>query len=119
LINRRGQRLGDLAADTLVVWEPAEPQPDFAALRADKYNSLREHMSAVVRLRQAISPAQARTIWAAVARRDQFEPEARVRLFADLAAWLRGLAAAPVEASEGVSDEQFVRNVVDVLYVNR
>lgn len=119
LVNRRAQRLGDLAADTLVVWEPAEPQPDFSALRGDKYNSLREHMAVVGRLRQAIAPAEARSIWAAVARRDQFEPEARVRLFADLATYLRGVAAAPAEVAEGVSDEQFVRNVVDVLYVNR
>jgi len=102
LLNKRAQRLGDLAADTLVVWEPAEPQPDFTALRGDKYNSLRAHAPAVARLRQAITPA-----------------EARVRLFADLAAYLRKIAAAPAEAAEGVADEQFVRNVVDVLYVNR
>jgi uncharacterized RDD family membrane protein YckC len=119
LLNKRAQRLGDLAADTLVVWEPAEPQPDFAALRGDKYNSLRAHAPAVARLRQAISPAEARAVWSAVARRDQFDPEARVRLFADLAAYLRKIAAAPAEAAEGVADEQFVRNVVDVLYVNR
>ena len=119
LLNRRAQRLGDLAADTLVVWQPAEPQPDFAALRGDKYNSLRAHAPAVARLRQAISPAEARAVWSAVARRDQFAPEARVRLFADLAAYLRKIAAAPAEAAEGVTDEQFVRNVVDVLYVNR
>jgi uncharacterized RDD family membrane protein YckC len=119
LLNRRAQRLGDLAADTLVVWEPAEPQPDFSALRGDKYNSLREHMAVVGRLRQAVAPAEARAVWAAVARRDQFEPEARVRLFAELAAYLRSVAAAPAEVTEGVSDEQFVRNVVDVLYVNR
>ena len=119
LFNRRAQRLGDLAADTLVVWEPAEPQPDFTALRGDKYNSLREHMAVVVRLRQAVSPAEARAVWAAVARRDQFDSEARVRLFGELAGFLRGVAAAPAEVTEGVSDEQFVRNVVDVLYVNR
>ena len=119
LLNKRAQRLGDLAADTLVVWEPPEPQPDFAALRGDKYNSLREHAPAVARLRQALSPAEARAVWSAVARRDQFEPAARVRLFAELAAYLRKIAAAPAEAAEGVADEQFVRNVVDVLYVNR
>src|SRR5215212_12081702 len=62
LINRRAQRLGDLAADTLVVWEPAEVQPDFSALRGDKYNSLRGHAPAVARLRQAVSPAEARAV---------------------------------------------------------
>lgn len=119
LLNRRGQRLGDLAADTLVVWEPVEPAPDLAALRGEKYNSLREHVGAVARLRQAVSPVEARAVWSAVARRDQFDPEARVRLFAELAADLRKRAAAPADATDGVTDEQFVRNVIDVLYVNR
>jgi len=119
LVNRRSQRLGDLAADTLVVWEPAEPVPDFASLRGEKYNSLRAHVPAVARLRQRVTPAEARAAWSALARRDQFEAEARVRLFAELAGYFRGVAAAPAEVAEGVADEQFVRNVVDVLYVNR
>ncbi len=119
LLSRQAQRLGDLAADTLVVWEPPESQPDFAALRGDKYNSLRAHAPAVARLRQAVTPAAARAVWMAVARRDQFDAEARVQFFADLAAHLRKVAAAPPEVTDGVTDEQFVRNVVDVLYVNR
>jgi uncharacterized RDD family membrane protein YckC len=119
LLNRRAQRLGDLAADTLVVWEPPEPAPDFAALRGDKYNSLRDHVPVVARLRQAITPPEARAVWSAVARREQFEAGARVRLFAELAAHLRKAGAVPAEVAEGVADEQFVREVVEVLYVNR
>jgi len=73
----------------------------------------------VARLRQAITPGEARAVWAAVARRDRFEAGARVRLFAELAAHVRRVAAVPAEVAEGISDEQFVRNVVEVLYVNR
>ncbi|MEY2881978.1 MAG: hypothetical protein RLZZ15_4358 [Verrucomicrobiota bacterium] len=119
LFSARAQRLGDLAADTLVIWEPAEPEPDFAALQGGKYNSLRDHPTAVSRLRHAVSPSEARAAWSALARRDLLEAEARVRLFAELAAHFRAVAAAPTEASEGVADEQFVRNVVDALYVSR
>lgn len=119
LVSARGQRLGDLAADTLVVWEPVEELPDFAALRGEKYNSLRTHGPAMARLRHAVTPAEARAAWSALARRDEFEPGARVRLFGELAAYFRTLAAAPADAAEDVADEQFVRNVVDVLYVNR
>jgi len=119
LLTARAQRLGDLAADTLVIWQPADVTPDFTVLRGDKYNSLRAHSPVVARLRQAVSPSEARAAWSALMRRDELDADARVRLFADLAGHFRGLAAAPAEVAEGVSDEQFVRNVVDVLYVNR
>jgi uncharacterized RDD family membrane protein YckC len=117
LLNSRGQRLGDLAAGTLVIWEPAELRPDFAGLRGEKYNSLRAHSPSVARLRHAVGPAEARAAWTALARRDQFDDVARVRLFHDLAEYFREAARAPDEVTDGVSDEQFVRNVVDVLYV--
>lgn len=119
LASRRGKRLGDLAAGTLVIWEPADPMPDLAALHSEKYNSLRAHTPVVARLRQAVTPAEARAVWQALARRDGLEAEARVRLFGELAEHFRALTPLPPETTEGVSDEQFVRNVIDVLYVNR
>ena len=119
LINRKGQRLGDLVAGTLVVWEPAEIAPNLAMLRGEKYNSLREHPHIVARLRQAVSAREARAAWQALARRGEFEEGERVRLFAELAEHFRAATTFPAEAVEGVSDEQFVRNVVDVLYVSR
>ena len=118
-LNAQGQRLGDLAAGTLVVWEPPEPLPDFSQLRGEKYNSLREHAPAVARLRQAVSPAEARAAWSALARRDELDADARVRLFAELAEHFATVGGVPAEAHEGVSQEQFVRNVVDVLYLTR
>jgi uncharacterized RDD family membrane protein YckC len=119
LINRRAQRLGDLAAGTLVIWDPAEPTPDFAALKTGKYNSLRAHAPVVARLRQAVSPTEARVAWQALARRDRFDDLARVRLFGELAAHFKALTPVPADATDGVSDEQFVRNVVEVLFVDR
>jgi uncharacterized RDD family membrane protein YckC len=119
LMSRRGQRLGDIAAGTLVVWEPVDAAPDLATLSSEKYNSLRAHASVVSRLRHAVTPAEARAAWQALARREELEAEARVRLFAEMAEHFRRLTPVPVEAVDGVSDEQFVRNIVDVLYVTR
>ena len=119
LASRRGQRLGDLAAGTLVIWEPVEPAPDLALLPGEKYNSLRDHAPVIARLRHAVTPAEARIAWRALMRRAQLEPEARVRLFADLAGHFRQVTPVPAEAVDGVSDEQFVRNVVDVLFASR
>ncbi len=119
LLNRRAQRLGDLAAGTLVIWEPAEPVPDLAALRGERFNSLRAHPAAVARLRQSITPAEARVAWQALARRDTLDADARLALFAELAAEFRGRTMVPEELHDGLSDEQFVRNVIDVLYFTR
>ena len=52
----------------------------------------------------------------ALLRRDEFEPLARLQLFADLAAHFRSLVEFPPEAAEQLSDEQYVRNVVEILY---
>ena len=117
LVSRRGQRLGDLAAGTLVVYEAPEPAPDLAALRGEKYNSLRAHPPVVARLRQAVTPMEARVAWQVLARRDRLDAEARLELFAALAGHFRELTPVPEEAVDGVSDEQFVRNVVDVLFL--
>lgn len=116
LASTRGQRLGDLAAATIVVREPVLSAPDWGQLGSVRYNSLREHPHVAARFRQAMTPAEVRVAVQALARRPDLEPEARVALFADIAAHLRGLATLPPEAAEGISDEQLVRNVVDVIY---
>lgn len=116
LISRRGQRLGDLAAGTLVIWEPPVVQPDLSAMPESKYNSLRLQSHIVARLRQAVTPAQAQAAWLALKRRDKLEPAARIELFAEMAAHFKSITRLPDEATDGVSDEQLVRNVVEVLF---
>jgi uncharacterized RDD family membrane protein YckC len=119
VLSRRGQRLGDLAAGTLVIWEPTDAAPDLELLSREKYNSLRDYPAVTARLRHAITPAEGRVAWQALARREEMEAASRVTLFAELAAHFRRSTAVPDEVLAGVSDEQFVRNIVDVLYVNR
>lgn len=119
LLSRRAQRLGDMAAGTLVIWEPAEPLPDLAALKGEKYNSLRGHPPLVARLRQTVTRGEAQAAWQALARRERLDAAARVRLFSELAEHFRKLTPFPAEAVEGVSDEQLVKNIVDVLFMSR
>ena len=115
-LNRRNQRLGDLAAGTVVVRVRRPSQPDVAQLLAGKFNSLRGHPRLEARLRQEVTPAEAAVALRALLRRDELDPAARLKLFADLAAHFRELGSLPEELLEGMSDEQLVRNVVDVLY---
>lgn len=119
LLNSRGQRLGDLVAGTLVVHEPVERAPDAAEIGAQRYNSLRGQAALVARLRRETSPEEARAAWQALARREQIEPTARLALYAELAAHFRKIGRVPDELVDGITDEQQLRNVVDVLYRER
>jgi uncharacterized RDD family membrane protein YckC len=116
LLSPRAQRLGDLASGTVVVQTPRHVEPDLDQLLAGKFNSLRQHPHLAARLRQRVSPEEARLVLQALIRRDEFEPSARVRLFAELASHFRSVVVFPADAVEALPDEQYVRNVVDILF---
>ena len=118
-LNPRGQRLGDIAANTVVIRNPRVAEPDLDQLLAGKYNSLRQYPHLAARLRQRISPAEAGVALQALLRREEFDPAARVELFGELAGHFRARVEFPAEATDGVADEQYLRNVVDVLYRTR
>ncbi|MBS0659209.1 MAG: RDD family protein [Verrucomicrobia bacterium] len=117
LASRRCQRLGDLAAGTIVVrLEPSEA-PDLSRLGLEsKFNTLREHPLVTARLRQQVDPATANTALRALLRRDQLEPTARLEVFAALAEHFRSLVKLPEEIATDLSDEALVRAVVDVVF---
>src|SRR6185369_9650732 len=94
-------------------------QPDLDQLLAGKYNSLRQYPHLTARLRQRVSPGEAAVALQALLRRDEFEPVARIELFAELAAHFRAKVDFPAEALDGITDEQYIRNVADVIYRTR
>ncbi|MDB6155287.1 MAG: domain containing protein [Chthoniobacteraceae bacterium] len=116
LLSPRAQRLGDLAAGTIVIHQPRHRQPDLDQLLAGKFNSLREHPHLAARLRQRATAEEARLVLQALVRRDEFEPAARVILFSELAEHFKTLVTFPAEVTDSMPDEQFIRNVVDVLF---
>ena len=116
LLNRKAQRLGDIAANTIVVRFPKAEQPDLDQILAGKYNSLREHPHLAARLRQRVNATEAGLALQAVLRRDSLDPAARVDLFAQMRAYFKAKVAFPPEADDAIADEQYVRNVVDLLY---
>jgi uncharacterized RDD family membrane protein YckC len=118
-LNSKCQRLGDIAANTIVIRNPRVAEPDLEKLLSHKYNSLRAHPHLAARLRQQVTPAEADVVLQALLRRDEFEPVARVELFAELASHFQTKVEFPAEATDGVADEQYLRNVVDLLYRSR
>jgi hypothetical protein len=49
-------------------------------------------------------------------RRDELQPAARLALFREFADYFRSLVPYPIEVSEQLSNEQYVRNAIDVLF---
>ncbi len=113
------QRLGDLAADTVVVRTEPPVAPDLTQLATGKYNTLRDHPVLAARLRQRVPPAEAGLALQALLRRNGLDPDARVELFGRLAARFRQAGPLPEELTFDLTDEQLVRNVVDVLFQAR
>jgi uncharacterized RDD family membrane protein YckC len=116
LISARAQRLGDLAANTIVVRIPRIGRPDLDQVVAGKYNSFREYPHLAARLRQRVSPDEARLALQALLRRGEFDSADRIGLFARIADHFRSVVTFPQEATEGISDEQYIRNTVDILF---
>ena len=116
LLSSRAQRLGDFAANTIVIRTPRIFEPDLEQLLAGKYNSFRDHPHLCARLRQRTSPTEAALALQALLRRDELDPAARLLLFQRIAAHFRSRVPFPQESTEGLSDEQYIRNVVEVLF---
>jgi uncharacterized RDD family membrane protein YckC len=114
--SRHRQRLGDLAAGTVVVRAPRLGRPDLDQLMGGKYNSLAEIRHLAARLRQRVKPEMGSIALEALLRREQIEPQARLALFGEMAGYFRGLVEYPPEVAEQLSDEQYVRNVVEILF---
>jgi uncharacterized RDD family membrane protein YckC len=114
--SRKAQRLGDIAAGTIVVHHRKPLEPDLEQLLGTRHNSLRESPHLCARLRQRTSPEEARLALQALIRRDELDPIDRVRLFGELASHFKSHTAFPAELIESMPDEQFIRDVVDVLF---
>ena len=116
LLSSRRQRLGDLAAGTIVIRADEATAPDVSQIVGRKYNSLAGYRHLASRLRNQVPLPVAQTSLEAVLRRDELQPTARLSLFKEFVAYFRTLVEFPPEATEQLTDEQYVRNVVDILF---
>lgn len=116
LTTRHAQRLGDVVANTIVVWNPKIPEPNLDQVITDKFNSFRDYPHLEARLRQRISPYEAGVAFRSLLRRDRLDPAARIELFKEMALHFKEIVPFPPEVVDGISDEQYIRNVVDILF---
>lgn len=118
LLNKRLQRLGDLAGGTVVIRTRRANQPNLEALAHGRFNSFLAHQVLCARLRQRVPAPIASLAVGALLRRDAIEDFPRLALFDDLANYFRSLVEFPAENSEQLTSEQYVRNVVEILHTS-
>jgi uncharacterized RDD family membrane protein YckC len=116
VFSRNAQRLGDMAANTIVTRERRDAMPDLESIAPAKYNSLTGQPHLAARLRSLVTPEAAALAVRALTLRDSYDALARVVLFRDLAAHFRALVEFPEEAVVNLTDEQYVRCVLRVIY---
>jgi uncharacterized RDD family membrane protein YckC len=116
VFTRHCQRLGDLAAGTVVVRTPVLREPRLDAVLAGRYNSFRDHPLIEARLRQRVSPEEAQLVLSALIRRDELDPTRRLEVYREIAGHLRTLAPFPPEVTSTLTDEQFLRNAADTIF---
>jgi hypothetical protein len=116
VISRNCQRLGDIAANTIVIRIPKPTAVEIEDLVGKKYNSLRDYPHLEARLRQTVTPEEAALVLDTLRRARILDNEARIRVFDDVAAYLQTIVEFPPEATEMIGSEQYVRNIVDAIY---
>lgn len=116
LFSRKAQRIGDFASGTIVVQREPLIDPQLEEILPDKYNSMRQQPHLLGRLHQRTSPHEADLALQAILRRNQLEGEARLKLYARLRRHFEAKVPFPPTCTEGLSDEHYVRNIVDILY---
>ena len=119
ILTAHRQRLGDIAAGTVVVRTSYQTLPDLKQLLGNKFNSLAEQRHLAARLRQRVTPEVVRVAIESLLRRQTLEPAGRLALFQELAEHFKTLVPYPPAEVEQLSDEQYVRNVVEVVYSTR
>lgn len=116
VISKKYQRLGDIAAQTIVVKENFSSPLNTTNILKDKYNSLRKYPQLIGRLKQKVSIAEASLALNALLRRDELDPDTRHDIYKDLADHFRELCPFPQDVEESISDERYLRNIVDLLF---
>ncbi|MBI2932717.1 MAG: RDD family protein [Planctomycetes bacterium] len=112
LCDRYGRRLGDIAAETLVVQERAARRDLETLSQERRFNSLREPR-VLRRVRRLIGLEEREFLLALCARADRLKPEARFDLMEDVGSHYGRLLG--IEEA-GLSAENLVRGLLAVLY---
>ena len=116
MFSRKYQRIGDMLAATVVIYDRHFTPPRIEQIAPDKFNSFYLYPHLISRARQQITPAESAMLLKALLRRDRLLPDRRVRLYNELADYFKSIVMFPVE---NISNEQYLRNLLGILYARK
>jgi uncharacterized RDD family membrane protein YckC len=113
MFSSRNQRIGDMVAATVVIYDRHFSPPHIEHISPDKFNSFFSYPHLISRARQQITPRESSMLLKALLRRERLLPESRIKLYEELSDYFKSIVDFP---AENISDEQYLRNLFGILY---
>ncbi len=113
------QRIGDWAANTVVMRRRKSNPFSIQSIESTRFNSMERHPQVIARLRQELSPDEVALAFEALLRRDTLNPEARIQVFEKIVENWKSRIRFPEEDLHGISPENRVRNTLELLLKGR
>jgi len=117
LLNRKGLRLGDLAAGTVVVRIPLIPTPERLLPAGQRAESLLGDFVLGERVRRLLRSQEKDLLASLAVRRDRLEERARVQVFAAAAAWFE--ERLEISRPPTMSPETYILNLAAIAHAPR
>jgi hypothetical protein len=114
LCNRRGLRLGDLAAGTIVIRIPTVPSPERLLPAGHRSDVLLGDFALGERVRRVLRSPEKDLLVSLAIRRERLEPRARQQVFESAAAWFSGRLEIPKPPT--MSAETYILNLAAIAH---
>jgi uncharacterized RDD family membrane protein YckC len=116
MFSKKNQRIGDMVAATVVIYDRHFSSPHIEHIASDKFNSFYNYPHLIARARQQITPKESAMLLKALLRRDRLLPESRIKLYGELTEYFKSIVNFPLE---NISHEQYLRNLLGILYLRK
>jgi len=116
IFSSKYQRIGDMIASTVVIYDRHSYHQSIENIAPDKYNSFYSYPHLISRARQQITPRESSMLLKALLRRNILQPESRIKVYGALTDYFKSIVNFPVE---NISNEQYLRNLLAILYQRR
>lgn len=117
LCNRRGLRLGDLAAGTIVVRVPPVPAPERILPAGQRSDAMLGDFALAERVRRVLKSPEKDLLVSLAVRRERLEPRPRMEVFEAAAAWFAERLEIPRPST--MSAETYILNLAAIAHAPR